>query len=493
MEQMEQPGSVPGVDPWAQLRFSVVSGLLASPPPAGTLGEEIERLAQRRWRHPTRPGETVSFGRSTIERWLRIAREAKDPVRALRRKVRCDRGRRMAFRPALLHELEMQYAAHPGWSYKLHADNLIALVEERSELGPMPSYSTVRRMMQQRGWLKRKGRRKKGFPGEEKAARRLQRREVRGYEASHAHALWHSDFHHGCLRVVDDKGEWHTPKALCFLDDRSRLCCHIQWYLDETASSFIHGLTQALQKRGLPRALMTDNGSAMTAGETTSGLLRLGVKHDTTLPYSPYQNGKGEAFWGPLEGRAMAMLERVEALTLPLLNRATQAWVELEYNRTCHSELGMSPLDKMLEGPDASRPCPDGRELRRAFTVQELRTQRRSDGTIPIGGVRFEIPSRLRHEQKLHVRYQSWDLSVALVVDPRDDNVLASIYPQDKTKNARGMRRAIEPTSVEPPPAAADEPLPPLMRRLLAEYDAAGLPPAYIPKNAPEGEEGDDA
>jgi len=37
------------------------------------------------------------------------------------------------------------------------------------------------------------------------------------------------------------------------IDDRSRLVCHLQWYLDETAQSLVHGLSQAFMKRGLPR------------------------------------------------------------------------------------------------------------------------------------------------------------------------------------------------------------------------------------------------
>jgi putative transposase len=57
-------------------------------------------------------------------------------------------------------------------------------------------------------------------------------------------------------------------------------------------------------KRGLPRALMTDNGAAMLAEEeTVSGLATLGIVHQTTLPYSPYQNAKQESFWGRVEGR----------------------------------------------------------------------------------------------------------------------------------------------------------------------------------------------
>ena len=54
-----------------------------------------------------------------------------------------------------------------------------------------------------------------------------------------------------------------------------------------SAENIAHGLSQAMQKRGLPRAAMSDNGAAMTATEITEGLARLGILHQTTLPYSP--------------------------------------------------------------------------------------------------------------------------------------------------------------------------------------------------------------
>ena len=56
-------------------------------------------------------------------------------------------------------------------------------------------------------------------------------------------------------------------------------------------------------------------------------------------------------------------------------------------------------------------------------------------------------------------------------------------YPQDKTPNAHGLRRAIEdlpPWTVDAPP---DTPIPPLLARLLDAQAGTGLPPAYLPKH----------
>ena len=42
------------------------------------------------------------------------------------------------------------------------------------------------------------------------------------------------------------------------------------------------------------------------------------------------------------------------------------------------------------------------------------------------------------------------------------------------------------------PPEGDEEPIPPLMRKLLAEYAAPGLPPAYLPKHEPRKEDDDE-
>lgn len=114
--------------------------------------------------------------------------------------------------------------------------------------------------------------------------------------------------------------------------------------------------------------------------------------------------------------------------------------------------------------------------------MQERRAQRRSDGTVQINGVRFEIPSAYRHFQELFIRYQPFDLRIAYLVDNRSGSLLAQIKPQDKTKNATGLRRTLKPEDQLPPVQELTDPIPALLQNLLADYAATGLPPAYLPK-----------
>ena len=469
-------------DRWARLRFVIIGPLLAAPPEQGELQIALGLLSAKTWRHPT-SGLDVSFGLSTLQRWYYAARKADDPVAALRNSLRGGVKRFPSLSQTVIDTLTQQYREHPGWTAQLHFDNLRAAFAHSggaaATSSSVSSYPTVRRYLLAQGMF-RQARPQRATAGALAARDRLERLEVRSFEVDHVNALWHLDFHHGSRKVLTRQGEWVTPMILCVIDDRSRLVCHLQWYLDETAQSLIHALCQAFMKRGLPRALMTDNGAAMLAEETTTGLAKLGIVHQTTLPYSPYQNAKQESFWGRIEGRLMAMLEGEQSLTLDALNLATQAWTEQEYHRTVHSEIDATPLDHYLAGPNVARPCPSSAALTERFRVEVVRTQRRSDGTVSLNGTRFEIPSRYRHLQQVHLHYARWDLSRVCLVDARTGAILCPVKPLDKSANANGQRRRLSPADVDLSPVAPKG-LPALMTQLLADYAATGVPPAYLP------------
>jgi len=455
---------------WALFRHAVIGRLLISPPPRGHLQKALRELAAESFEHPV-TGEPMRIGFSTVESWYYLACKSRDPVGALRRKVRHDAGQQRSVSEALQELLRVRHAQHPTWSYDLHYRNVQVLVEQHPELGPLPSYATVRRAMKRMGLYRQRRR------TDHKAA--SSPREVRSFEKEHAHALWHLDFHHGRRNVVMPDGTLVVPKLLAVLDDHSRLCCHAQWYFEETAEQLIHALIQAFLKRGLPRSIQMDRGSAMIAEETKKGLDRLSIKLFPTEPESPHQNGKQETFFAPVEGQLIAMLEGVQTLELDLLNRATIAWVERDYHRRVHREIGTTPLGRLQEAKSVGRPAPSVQELRDAFRIRRKRKQRRGDGTITIEGVRFQIPSVYRHIERVTVRYARFDLARTSMVDPRSGTELCRLRPVDKRQNADGHRAAVEPMTDEPPPASG---IAPLLERLMADYERAGHPPAYLPE-----------
>ena len=474
---------------WAEFRFGVVGGLLSAPPPKGELAREIQKLASKLWKHPL-TGKPKRCGRSTIERWHSMAGEKENtsPVDVLRRKVRKDVGSHPGIDDRVGVKLRAQYALYPHWSPKLHRDNLRADVALTSNGLMIPSLATFKRYMRDTGLKRRKRPKTRDdgtlTEGAAAAVARLAACEVRGYENEYVGGLWHLDFHACSRKVLLEDGTFATPVALGVIDDHSRLLCHLQWYLAETTENLVHGFSQAVMRRRLCRSLMSDNGAAMTSEEFTSGLLRLSVTHDLTLPYSPYQNGKQEAFWARLEGQFVAMLSRIKVLTLKRLNDMTFAWVEHEYNAVVHEETGAVPRQRYAEGKDVLRPAPSTAAMQAAFRCEITRTQRQSDGTISIEGRRFEVPSQFRHLTRLCARFASWDLSCVSLTDPRTGVDLCRIYPQDKAKNASGIRRRLAPLG--PPPAdllgAADAPeIPPLLEKLMALQAQSG-PPLYLPK-----------
>ena len=208
-------------DCWARLRFTIIGQLLAAPPPRGKLCSELKALAQTSWCHPVN-GTSIRFSFTTLERWYYAARHVRDPIAALRRHAREDAGAFRQLSAPLIQALTTQYRGHPGWTVQLHYDNLQAASEQDSALLPLSSYSTIRRYLKARGYH-RKRTPKRDSPGARQAQARLERLEVRSYEAEYVQGLWHADYHHGSRQVLTPEGRWITPLLLCFIDDHSRL------------------------------------------------------------------------------------------------------------------------------------------------------------------------------------------------------------------------------------------------------------------------------
>ena len=99
---------------------------------------------------------------------------------------------------------------------------------------------------------------------------------------------------------------------------------------------------------------------------------------------------------------------------------------------------------------------------------------------MSLEGARFEIPAAYRHLEQVHLRYARWDLSRVDLVDQRSGAVLCPVKPLDKSANGDGQRRRLAPVTADRSPLPPSG-IAPLLRQLLADYAATGLPPAYLP------------
>ena len=427
---------------WACFRFSVIGKLLSSPPEKGELKEKIKELSESLWVNPITKKE-VSFGFSTIESWYyRALRSKGNPILDLEKKSRNDSGRFKSFSQELKNEILRLHEENPSWSHQLHYDNILALKKRKNDLGKIPSYTSFLRYRKEHNLfrIKTKSKFKTSYSVEERKTFRS--REIRSYENKFVNGLWHTDFHH-CSRALLRNGKWVKPKLAAVMDDHSRIICHLQWYWEESAQNLIHSYMQAFLKCGLPKSLLSDNGGPMTASETKKGLERLGILAETTLPYSPYQNGKQEHFFSLIEGRLMPMLLNKKELTLDLLNKITHAWLEEEYQIKINSTTKQSPKERFMKGKYIGREAPSMDEMEKLFCIDVKRKLRKTDGTIQLEGTRFEVPNHHRHFNEIIIRYASFRKKIIWLVNETTGKIIERLYPVDYEKNSSKERKII--------------------------------------------------
>jgi putative transposase len=135
-----------------------------------------------------------------------------------------------------------------------------------------------------------------------------------------------------------------------------------------------------------------------------------------------------------------------------------------------------------------SRASPTSEELRLAFCQEVLRIQRRSDGTITVEGIRYEVPARYRVLEQLQVRFSGWDLRQVYLVDPNSGRILCALHPLDRAANADGRRRVIE-APAEPEEIVKPAGMAPLLEKLIKDYEKSGLGWGYLPKSDSDSEE----
>ena len=367
-------------------------------------------------------------------------------MQALRNQVRRDIGRFPSLSAEAVQALTTQYREHPGWTAQLHHDNLRVTLAAAGTKCPVVS---------ERAPIPQSARAAASAPADAGSATGASPPAIGSNNAKSAAtksstscSCMHLDFHHGSRKVLTRSGAVRQAAP-------GRL--HRRPLALPVPCPVVH---ERRHRRAGPRPVpgAAEGGTAAFADDR-SGLgddLR-GVHRGACITWvfcicprcrTRRTSTGSRKISGAASRGASSPCSKGEAnLTLEQLNVATQAWVTQEYHRTVHSELGATPMQRYLAGPNVGRECPGSEELRAAFRIEVKRKQRRSDGTVSLDGQRFEIPSRYRRLDEIHLRYARWDFSRVDLIDARSGQILCPVRPLDKAANADALRRRVDPTT----------------------------------------------
>ena len=418
------------LDPMALFRLSVLGPLVSRERLGrGELQQIIRELAGREYAIPGSRRRLI--GEKTIEAWYYAWR--RHGIDGLAPKPRADRGV-----SKISTQIQEAIIAAKRENPRRSLRQLRQLLESSGQVARgVLSRSAIHRLLQQHGLSRITG--SSTLPEER-----------RSFVAEYAGSIWYGDVMHGPKVFV--RGQWRKAYLVSVFDDASRLIAHSAFCLGETALDIEGVLKQAVLKRGLPRKLVVDNGSAYRAHTLQGICARLGIQLIHCRPYAPEGKGKLERWHRTFRDQFLSELDHRQIADLDDLNARLWAWVEQIYHRTPHEGLGgQTPLARYQQDLPRIRALGQRAAHLDAIFFHRISRFVRKDGTVSYQGSRFEVP------------YELAGKTVRLVVDPHAHRVLGvedeegrslgAATPLDAEANLYLRRRKPDPedSSGQPP------------------------------------------
>ncbi|HXK11617.1 MAG TPA: DDE-type integrase/transposase/recombinase [Vicinamibacteria bacterium] len=368
-------------DEVALFRFGVIGDLVHLAPGTKGLYDRLREKAAIDYKIPGSLRTRVA--EETIRGWLR--RYRKGDLDALRPRVRADQGQSHALPREVVDLLVSIKDDKPDLSVQLVIREALASgsVPEGLALAP----STVHRLLTRAGLMAKK-------PGEPSS------KDHRRFCFEKAGDLWMSDVMHGPGVMV--AGKKRKAHLIAFIDDATRVIPYAAFALAENTAAFLPVFKEAVLRRGAPRRLFVDNGSAFRSHHLALVCAKLGVTLIHARAYHAQAKGKIERWFRTARMQLLPLLTPGDLASLDALNRRLWAWVEGEYHRAPHRGLdGTTPLDRWATLADEVRFL--GPDIDDLFLLEAKRKVAK-DRTVSLHGVVYEVDATLVDEAVL-LRY----------------------------------------------------------------------------------------
>jgi transposase InsO family protein len=362
------------LDEVALFRYGLIADLKDLPRGTKGLGK---RLTEKASAHHYIPGSTrTRVEAETLRHWLRDYRNG--GFDALKPKPRSDAGSSHALPQELVDRLCQLKEEKPELSVQLLIRELRDAGHIAAELPVAPS--TVHRLLSRAGLMRKKS------DGESKDRRR--------FTFERANDLWMSDVMHGPAVLVDGRVK-RKAYLIAFIDDATRVVPFAAFALAESTSAFLPVLKQAIIRRGIPKRLYVDNGSAFRSQHLALACAKLGITLIHARPYQPQGKGKQERWFRTVRLQLLSRLSPSDTQSLEALNRRLWAYVEGEYHQTPHRGLdGKTPLDAWAERAAGVEYVGARADIEDLFLFEERRRVAK-DRIVSLHGVSFEVDANL--------------------------------------------------------------------------------------------------
>ena len=368
----------------AVFRFGVIAEFVGAT--RLDFGEQTTLLKQkcaRKWQIPC-SGRT-RLSRSTLLRWIRCYNSSGCKLESLYPKERKDNGKTRA----LDEETGLALTALRRQLPKVPVLELTRIMHERQLVtrGITLNLSTTYRFLHQQQLM---------GPAQQIPTDR------RKFEAELPNDLWQSDVMHGPLLQCGTKRR--KAYLIAFIDDHSRLIPHARFYPSEALAPFMEAFEIALRKRGLPRKLYVDNGSAFRSRQLEATTAELGIALIHAKPYQPQGKGKIERFFKTVRSQFLSSFTAasLDGISFEKFNAAFATWLE-GYQQRPHSSTGQSPFKRFTANMHCLRATPEN--LKDYFRTTARRRVNK-DRSVVVDKRLFEAPVALIGK-RVEIRYHA--------------------------------------------------------------------------------------
>jgi len=227
-------------------------------------------------------------------------------------------------------------------------------------------------------------------------------KESRRFSHDKVGQLYQADLLYGPIIKIDGKKVQTYLHAI--LDDCSRFPMWSQFYTVQNFESFRHCFKEAVQRRGAPKLMYTDNAKIYRSQQFEFMCASIGCTLIHSQPFVPRGRGKVERYFKTVRMRFLSTINADDINNLDALNALYFKWMEDDYKRKSHSGLnGLTPHDVLISQLENLNMIPDMRLLEEAFLYRVSRKVQH-DATIQIDNILYETEPHFAGK-RVEVRY----------------------------------------------------------------------------------------